>query len=162
MNIDRSGFTSVVTRFTEDQIARGGKELLQEATQTAAETLVIGSRFGPGAAGPDTGFLRASFRVGLNRPASGPKNAAKRSKGGRKRQFAPRLDLARVASFTFGARLYVTTQVNYAIYLEDQPKKRRTGPSGLRGSSTAFVAPVERAWPRMINDAARRQRRWSA
>lgn len=160
MQLDVNGFT-LQLRVGRRAFETAARDVLAEAAQMAAETLVIGSRFGPGAPGPDTGFLRASFRVGLGGPASGPSDPPPGLRGesrGGAALYPPVLETARLANPTVGVAIYCTTSARYGRYLEGSGKRRRTGPTSLRGSSTDFVSPVERAWPRMVMDAARRYR----
>lgn len=161
MQLDVNGFT-LQLNVGRKGFERTAQDVLSEAASMAAETLIIGSRFGPGAPGPDTGFLRASFRVGIRGPANGPSEPPPGLRGesrGGAALYPPMLETARLASPTVGVAIYCTSAVRYGAYLEGSGKRRRTGPSSLRGSSTDFVAPVERAWPRIVLDASRRYRR---
>jgi hypothetical protein len=139
----------------------GGTRFIQEAAQQAGEALVIGSQYGPGVPGPDTGFARASFRVGRNAAADGPTNPPRGLKGvsrGGSPTYRAALSTAKIARFQLGDLLYITTDAAYAIHLEDGVRTRRTGPSSNRGRSTQFVDPVVRSWDAIARDAERRSR----
>jgi hypothetical protein len=125
----------------------------------AAEALVIGSKHGPGAPGPDTGFLRSSFRVGIGAPEDGPTTPDPAVVAGHEPGDPPRyvepFDDAAIARAGLDTEVYVTTSAEYAEFLENAPRTRQTGPDALRGAPTPFVAPVSASWPRIVRENAR-------
>jgi len=104
----------------------------------------------------DTGFLRASFRVGLDAPAPGPSTPP--STAGREPGSAPLFSAPvlgpELATVALGQVVFVTTNVEYAAYLEYLDRQRRYGK--FAGQSTVFIAPIELRWPRIVEDALRR------
>jgi hypothetical protein len=149
--VDLSRFKKVV-QLRSEIVMRG-------AALDAAEALVIGSKHAPGAPGPDTGFLRASFRVGIGKPVDGPTTPdpeiISKHATGDSLPYAEPLDTAAIAGAGLNSEVFVTTSAEYAEYLEDLPRIRRTGPEALRGAPTQFVAPVSASWPRIVRENAR-------
>jgi hypothetical protein len=137
------------------EVEADATRVFRAAAQVAAEAVVVGNQYGPGAP-VDTGFLRASFRVGLGAPAPSPANAPRTP--GRRPGDAPVFAAAPVASVIAGASLdraiYVTSNAAYAETLEFLPRTRRFGP--YAGQPTVFVRPVEARWPRIVEDTMRR------
>ena len=140
--------------FTED-VEQRATEVFREAAELAAEGLIVGNQYGPGAP-VDTGFLRASFRVGLDAPAPGPSTPP--STAGREPGSAPLFSAPvlgpELATVALGQVVFVTTNVEYAAYLEYLDRQRRYGK--FAGQSTVFIAPIELRWPRIVEDALRR------
>lgn len=147
-------FVADLTRFG-DEIADGATKVLQEAAQTTAEAITIGNQFGPGIP-VDTGFARASFRVGVGSPADGPSEAPPRPKGlpAGVRAFDTPIDMGPIGRAALGDALYITTQVEYAQVLEFEAKRRRFGANA--GASTEFLEPVEARFTQIVDDAADR------
>jgi len=150
-------FTDELRAFGQEDVQRLGTQVFGEAAQAAAEAVVIGNQFGPGAP-LDTGFLRASFRVSRNRPEDGPSVAPPTPgrKDGDPPIYATTLDTSAIASAVLGDEVYCTTVAEYADYLEEGGLTRRNGPPENRGASTQFVAPVEARWLQIVDDAVRR------
>lgn len=139
------------------EVEADATRVFRAASQVAAEAVVVGNEFGPGAP-VDTGFLRSSFRVGLGAPKAGP--VTKPRTPGRV-PGAPALYPAApvadaLASATMDRVVYVTTSAAYAEPLELLSRTRRFGP--YAGRSTAFVRPVELRWPRIIERVMRQLR----
>lgn len=143
-----------LTRFAEATEAEL-TALVQEAASTAGEAIVVGNQFGPGVP-VDTGFARASFRVGINDavdgPASPPTAPSGRAPG--TTLYTDAFDVSPVMGAKLGDTIYITTPTEYAQYLEFEPKTRRYGPRA--GSSTVFIDPVVARFPQIVDDAADR------
>lgn len=138
-------------RITEDMTT-----VLRETAAVVAEAIVVGNAYGPGAP-VDTGFLRSSFQVTLNNPATGPSEPPARPAGRRLGDppiytTIPDLRAADRAQVT--DVVYVTTPASYAEYLEYDNLERRFGP--FRGQPTAFVRSVALRFDRIVEDTLRR------
>lgn len=137
-------------------VEAGGLAVFHEAAEQVADALINGNQYGPGVP-VDTGFARASFRVGLNAPAEGPTErpfiSRRVAKPGTVR-FPAAPDLSAITQAVLGDTLYITTQAGYPAFLEFEPKRRRFGRTA--GQSTEFIAPVESRWPQIVQDAADR------
>lgn len=130
------------------------ERVFRSAAQTAAEALVVGNAYGPGAP-VDTGFLQNAFRVGIGRAKRGPTTRPARVQSGKgKASFANGGLGPEIATATLDKPVYVTTNVVYAEPLENTPKTRRFGPH--QGQSTVFVRVVEMRWTRILEDTMRR------
>ncbi|GAB1340938.1 hypothetical protein [Gemmatimonas sp.] len=154
-------------RLLGDDVETHVRAIWQESMQTAAEAVVIGNSFGPGVP-VDTGFLRASFRLGLNTPQDGPTAPpAGLPQGG---GLPAQLDLATISRAELGETVYLTTDAEYAVPLEEGTYSRgdksgtfsrRTSEQQLKNlkgtmGPTPFVAPVVARWQSIVDDAARR------
>lgn len=150
-------FSRELRDFIREDVQGAGERTLETAAGLAAEAVVVGNTFGPGAP-VDTGFLRASFRVSKNQPDDGPSTPPELPgrQAGDPPVFDTRLSATRGVRLRFGDLLYVTTMAEYAIYLEEGGMLRRNGPPELVGTPTPFVAPVEARWPAIVETAARR------
>jgi hypothetical protein len=152
-------FRAVLLGFMRDDVEGRATEALQDAAQIAAEAVVIGNMYGPGAP-LDTGFLRASFRVSRNAPDDGPSTPpptpAGRKAGDRPLFPVNRVNTRAAATMKLGEDLFITTMAEYATYLEEGSMTRRHGPPQNVGTPTHFIAPVEARWPQILDDAARR------
>jgi hypothetical protein len=139
------------------EVEADAERVFRAASQVAAEAVVVGNQFGPGAP-VDTGFLRASFRVGIGAPQQGPteKPPTPGRRDGAPPLFAAAPTAPALAAATLDRAVYVTTSVVYAEPLEYLSRTRRFGP--YAGRSTAFVRPVELRWPRIVADVMRRLR----
>jgi hypothetical protein len=148
-------FTREMRAFFRDDVEGRGTAAFQEAAQQAAEAIIIGSQYGPGAP-LDTGFLRASFRVSRNRPEDGPSEAPPTPgrQPGAPPIFTTTPDTSQVATAVLGDEVFITTVAEYAQHLEENGLTRRNGPRA--GQPTEFIAPVEARWPAILDDAARR------
>lgn len=150
-------FTDQLQAFGRLDVMGVATEVFQESAQVAAEAVVIGNAYGPGAP-LDTGFLRASFRVAKNAPEDGP--SAPPATPGRKDGDPPRypttLDTSATQTAALGDRVYCTTVAEYADYLEEGGLTRRNGPPENVGAPTPFVAPVDARWLQIVDDTARR------
>jgi len=152
---------STLAEFTLDLQAWGlevdadAQRVFRAASQVAAEAVVVGNTYGPGAP-VDTGFLRASFRVGIGAPQQGPsrKPPTPGRRPGAAALYAATPTAPALAAATLDAAVYVTTSAAYAEPLEYLTRTRRFGP--YAGRSTAFVRPVELRWPRIVEDTMRR------
>lgn len=151
-------FTVNLNRF-KNVVRLRSASVIRGSAFDAAEALVIGNKHGPGAPGPDTGFTRSSFRVGIGAPEDGPTRPDPAVVAGHEPGDPPRyvepFDSAAIARVGLDTEVYVTTAAEHAQYLEDLPRSRRTGPEALRGAPTQFVAPVSAAWPRIVRENAR-------
>lgn len=143
--------------FGREDVAARAEATLQQAGMIAAEAVVIGNAYGPGAP-LDTGFLRSSFRVSTNIPADGPSTRPKTPgrKAGDPPLYPSTVDTTAAASATLGEAIYVQTMAEYAVYLEEGSMVRRHGPPENRGQPTPFIAPVEARWDAIAEDAKRR------
>lgn len=138
-----------------DDVQGKATAVFQEAGIVTAEAIVIGNEFGPGVP-VDTGFLRASFRIGIGQPVDGPSDPpshAGRTPGSGE-VFPAEIDTRAAATATLGDWIYITTNVGYAEYLEDGGRIRRFGP--YPGNDTPFIAPVEHRFAQIVEDAAKR------
>lgn len=149
-------FTSALHAFGSE-VNELGTLAFREVALVTAEAIDIGNEFGPGVP-LDTGYLRASFRVGINQVNDGPSERPRVK--GRKPGDAPltsaTVDTSPVTRVALGDSVYITTNVEYAEPLENNPKTRRNGPPENRGASTEFIAPVEARFERIVDDAAQR------
>jgi hypothetical protein len=152
-------FARELRLFVDEDVVGGATDVLHEAAQTTAEAIVIGNEFGPGVP-VDSAFLRSSFRVSAGEPQDGPTEPP--ATPGRKAGvpvFDGPLDLSAAATVPLGTDLYITTAVEYAVYLEEGANQhglmaRRFGVNA--GAPTPFIAPVEQRFDRIVEDAARR------
>lgn len=130
--------------------------VVRATAAVCAEAIIIGNEYGPGAP-VDTGWLRASFQVTLNTPATGPSEPPPRPKG-RRLEDPPLYPDAPVLTGAENAALsdvvYITTPAAYAEYLEYDGLERRFGP--YRGMPTAFVRSVALRFDRIVDDVRRR------
>ncbi len=148
-------FEADLTRFadaTDEQLTA----ILQESAETAAEAITVGNQYGPGVP-VDTGFARASFRVGINDAVDGPTDrpwiSRKVTKPGTQ-VFTDVPNLSAIAGAKLGDSIFVTTSAEYPQYLEFEPKRRRYGANA--GASTVFIDPVEQRFGQIVDDAADR------
>lgn len=150
-------FRAELRAFQQIDVSGKAETLFQEAAAAAAEAVVLGNQFGPGAP-LDTGFLRASFRVALNAPEDGPSTPPPTPgrKDGDPPLYPNTLDTSAAARAKLGNTIYCTTVAEYATYLEEGGLVRRHGPPENVGAPTPFVAPVEARWDAIVEDAAAR------
>lgn len=148
-------FAADLEAFFVEDVEANATAALHEAAQLAAEAIVVGNQYGPGAP-VDTGFLRASFRIGIGAPASGP-SAPPKSTGrrpGDAPQFAAPPIGPEVLQAQLGQTIFITTNVQYGEYVEFLEQRRRYGK--FAGASTTFIRPVELRWPRIVEDVVAR------
>lgn len=149
-------FTSALFDFGED-VQADGVLIVREVADTTAEAIVFGNAFGPGVP-VDTGFTRASFRVGRNEPVEGPTTHPP-TPTGRTPGSAPlvdaNLDVAVLRDIVLGDTIYITTSLaDVPEALETLGRSRRFGPHA--GEDTAFIDPVETRFDAIVEDAAER------
>lgn len=148
-------FRSQLLAFGED-VEGKATATLQEAAEVTAEAVVIGNEYGPGIP-VDTGFARASFRLGVGAPEDGPSTrpwVSRRVARPGTELFREPLNLGKLAQIRLGVPVFITTIAEYPQYLEFEPKRRRYGKNA--GASTVFLEPVEVRFERLVDDAARR------
>lgn len=150
-------FVADLRAFFEEDVEERATAVLREAGELVAEAIVIGNQYGPGAP-VDTGFLRASFRVGIDAPMAGPttRPATPGRTPGQGATFSAPAIGPELAGVQLGQAIYITTNVEYAQYLEYLERNRRYGK--FAGSSTRFIGPVELRWPRIVEDVVARVR----
>lgn len=153
---DAREFTAQLNAMAADLVGRLDT-IYSEAIETAAEAVVLGNGFGPGVP-VDTGFLRASFRLGIGAPEDGPTTPPADAARG---AFAAPLDLSAVANVTVEKPVFLTTMAEYAEYLEDGTGNRRTPEEQLKNlkgtmGPTEFIEPVIARWDAIVDDAVRR------
>lgn len=134
--------------------AEQARLIFAESAATACEAIAIGNEFGPGAP-LDTGYLRASFRVGVDTIVNGPSTPPQRSKrSDGTHLIADVFDASPVQRVQIGQTVYLVTNVDYAKYLETGHMTRRHGEHV--GQDTEFIAPVEARFGQIVDDAADR------
>ncbi len=131
--------------------------VLRESASTLAETVIVGSVWGPGTP-VDTGYARASWVASLNAPsdvlpAGPPPTAAGRARGGV--LYSSGLDAVGgvIGQFGAGQVLYLQNNTAYLAYLEyglTVPKASDTPPG--------WVAQASRQWPAIVAATTRRLR----
>jgi hypothetical protein len=152
-----AAFQRQMEAFIVEDVTERATLVLREAAETTAEAIVLGNAFGPGVP-LDTGYLRASWRVGIGAPpplapATPPPSAAR----GKGVPLYP-VDMAgltlELTRATLGTDVYIMTHVGYAEYLETEPMRRRHGPIENVGAPTVFLEPVADRFAAIVDDAA--------
>lgn len=144
-----AGFSADLKNFGIE-VEADARRVFHAAAEDVAEAIVIGNRYGPGVP-TDTGFLRSSFRVGIGAPAAGPSRTLGNGIPG---SFPAAVLGPAILRAPLDQPLFITTNVDYAEYLQFLPLTRRFGPS--QGQSTVFLRPVESRWDNIVLDNMRR------